>query len=113
MFKFKFKPAKTSDKEVIWRSICAAFVEAVYVLFVVVFFSIGTAVFPQTGNPIIPMIAFLLLFVLSAGISGVLILGYPIFYVLQGKYREAILSLTGTMVTILVIFTVLLIGAAL
>lgn len=113
MFKFKFKPQKTTDRDIIKHSIITALLEVVYVLLVATFFTVGSAVFPMTANPIVSIMAFLLLFVLSAGISGVLILGYPVYYVSQNKYREALLALGATMLTLFIIFAVLLVGAAL
>lgn len=55
------------------------------------------------------VMAFLMLFVLSAAIVGSLVLGKPIIYYLDGKKKEAILLLIDTIV-ILFILTAIIFG---
>ena len=47
-------------------------------------------------NDFLGIIGFLLLFVVSATITGTLVLGYPTILLLQHKFKEAILMITST-----------------
>ena len=61
------------------------------------------------ANSIFGVVAFLMLFVLSAAIVGSLVLGRPIIYYLDGKKKESIFLLIYTIV-VLFLFTAVILG---
>lgn len=68
----------------------------------------GEELFGKISN-IFGIMAFLMLFVLSAAIVGSLVLGKPIIYYLDGKKKESITLLIYTIV-ILFILTAIILG---
>lgn len=59
----------------------------VYILFVAGILFKAKDIFPQTSQYLVP-VAFLLLFVVSAAITGLLVLGRPIILYLNGAKKE-------------------------
>jgi hypothetical protein len=60
---------------------------------------------PDTAENFVPtFLLFLLFFVLSALISAVLVFGRPMWLLMDKKAREAIATLTATILTLLIIF---------
>jgi hypothetical protein len=80
---------------------------AIYVAFVAAFFSYAPQLFGevQEKNILIP-ITMLLVFILSASITGGLVLGRPILWYLDGKKKDAVLLFVTT-IAVLFVFTVL------
>ena len=68
----------------------------------------GERLFGQANN-ILGMVAFLMLFVLSAAIVGSLVLGRPIIYYLDGKKKESI-TLLIYIIAILFLLTAVILG---
>lgn len=77
----------------------------VYVSLVALIMQNGEKIFGKMQNYLGP-IAFLLLFILSAGVTGALVLGRPILFYLDGKKVEAI-KLFGFTLAWLFVLTVL------
>ncbi|TRZ64102.1 MAG: hypothetical protein D4Q79_02330 [Spirochaetia bacterium] len=94
-----------------------AFIHAVgaaaYIALIATLLSYASKIFGPANNSILGAMAFLLVFVISAAIMGLLILGKPAFWYLDGLKREAISLLfytLGFLVLIaVVVFLILLI----
>ena len=84
-----------------------------YILGVVEIMSNGERIFGSMNNKVLGPIAILLLFVVSALITGTLVLGRPIYLFLNGQKTEALKMFfftSGWLVAIaILVFTVLLI----
>lgn len=76
-------------KKIISHSFFFALGETIYIFFVALVMKNANQLFGN--NPgVLPIITFLLLFVLSAAISGALILGKPTLLYLEGRKKEAL-----------------------
>lgn len=78
--------------------------QALYCFVVVLFITTLDSAMPRTGNPVFGMLMFLLLFVFSAGVSGIMVFGYPAYLASQKRYVEALLTAVTTLVTIMLTF---------
>jgi hypothetical protein len=76
-------------KKIIVYALGCALGEAIYVTLVAVFMLNAEKIFGDKPG-VLGMVTFLILFVLSAAVSGVLILGKPILLYLEGKKKEAL-----------------------
>ena len=76
-----------------------------YVTLVATLLQNGHIIFGEKDNALMP-VAFLLLFVVSAAVMGMLVLGRPILWYLDGKKREAV-ELVGVTIASLAAITVL------
>jgi len=87
-----------------------AFIDAIgtvaYIVLVVLFFSYLQIAVPKATDTIFIPIAMLLLFVFSAGFTGILVFGKPVLMYLEGKKRKAVL-LIGYTLGILFILTLI------
>ncbi len=81
---------------------------SVYVAIVAMIMNNAESLFGMEDS-IISVVGFLMLFVLSAGVVGSLVIGKPIFLYLDGKKKEAINLLFGTL-GCLAVLTVLLLA---
>ena len=108
MLKFK----KNQQKELVTQGIVAGLVEAAYIILVALFFLFTEAVFSVNSGGLIifGMISLLILLVFSVAISGAVVFGYPIYYLWQKKYQEAVSVFFATMLTILVFFFLVVIA---
>lgn len=78
-----------------------------YIVLVASFLFYGPQFFAtKTEDTVFIPIAMLLLFVLSASVTGLLVLGRPVFWYLDGKKKEAV-SLLMTTIGFLSIITVI------
>jgi len=93
-------------KKLIGQSFFFALGEGIYVFLVALVMKNANHLFGNNPS-VLPIIAFLLLFVVSATISGALILGKPILLYLEGKKKEA-LELFGFIVGWILVFLVIL-----
>lgn len=77
--------------EPVWRSLGHAVMTLLYILAIALFLSNTKTLFEgvQEPNILIP-VGMLLLFVVSATVTGALVLGQPILMYLDGKKREAV-----------------------
>ncbi|MFA6383507.1 MAG: hypothetical protein WCX17_03725 [Parcubacteria group bacterium] len=95
------------DKKIIKLSFLLALGEGVYITLVALLMFGIQKLFGSKPDPvIIAPIAFLLLFVISAAISGALILGRPVMLYLDGKKKDA-LQLFGFILLWLILFLVI------
>ena len=79
----------------ILRSFINALGTAVYVILVALFMFNGENLFDKTDNFLMPVFM-LLLFILSASVTGLLVLGKPILMYLDNLKKEAIIMLLST-----------------
>lgn len=77
-------------KEIIKYSLCNAITGALYVALVATFIANGDVLFGKMNGSFAAM-GFLMLFVLSAAIMGMLIFGRPLMWYLDGKKKESVL----------------------
>jgi len=95
------------NKKLVLYGLASALGEAVYVILVALFMRNANHYFGI--NPtIFAMAAFLMIFVLSAAVSGALILGKPILMYLEGKKKEAIKLFAITLGWMLILLIILL-----
>lgn len=78
-----------------------------YVSLVVLFMSNAEKIFGKSDNFLTGIIV-LLIFILSALITGSLVLGRPIMYYLDGKKNEAIKLLSYTIISLAVILALVI-----
>jgi hypothetical protein len=97
---------KIMKKKAIVYGLGLALGEVVYVILVALFMRYASQHF-ATGPNIFGMAAFLMIFVLSAAVSGALILGKPVLLYLENKKREA-LELFGIILGWIFIFLLIL-----
>ncbi len=94
-------------KKIIQQAFLFALGEVVYISLVALLLFIVGKLFGDKPDPaIIAPIAFLLLLVISASISGALILGKPLMLYLDGKKKDA-LQLFGGIVAWLAVFLII------
>jgi hypothetical protein len=97
-----FGKYKINLNEVYKLGIAAGIAELAYVLVVVLVMNYLSAFMNKNNGGILGVLCFLLLFVFSAAVSGLLVLGYPAYLALQNKYQSAILTV---LITLLTLFT--------
>ncbi len=76
--------------KIIFYGLLHAVATTAYVAAVALLMHNGEALFGATPNKVLTATSFLLLFVVSAAITGSLVFGRPIFWYLNGRKREAV-----------------------
>ena len=94
-------------KKLIGLSFFFALGEGIYIFLVALVMRNANQLFGNQPG-ILPIIAFLILFVLSAAVSGALILGKPTLLYLEGKKREALTFFGFTLGWMFVFFLILM-----
>lgn len=94
-----FNKEQINQKEMIKWGIGGALAEIIYVLIIVGLFSVLDKVL-ATPPQFTGFLFMLLLFVFSAGISGLFVFGMPAYLALQKKYTEAIVMIFVTFATL-------------
>ncbi|MDD5342047.1 MAG: hypothetical protein PHI73_01810 [Patescibacteria group bacterium] len=84
--------------------ILAGVTQGLYILLVGLFIMSANNLFDSDGTPILSFAVMITLFVFSAGLSGLIVFGYPVYLVTKKQFREAVLMSVITLATILVIF---------
>ena len=84
---------KKPDQDMIARlGVFAGVVEIVFILLAGFLMAVGNSVFTgSAGGSLLAVMGVLTLFVLSAGVSAVLLFGYPLFLLLNKRNEEAAL----------------------
>ena len=77
-----------------WYGLFSALGEVAYIGLVASFMWIGDKFVPLVNTPIYGFVLMLTLFVFSAVISGLIVLGYPIYIAMKGDVKKA-LALIG------------------
>lgn len=99
---------KINIKEIYKWGIGAGMAELAYIV-IVVLVMMGLDKFMRNeNNSPLAMILVLILLVLSAAISGILVFGYPSYLTLQKSYKEALLTLATSLITIFIGFLLVL-----
>jgi len=89
----------------------AGILQVVYIVVVALFILLAESLFPDDSSGVIFGIAsFLIVFVFSAMMSGVIMLGLPVYFATQNKYREAIIVLASTGFSLIAILTIMVLG---
>ena len=84
--------------------ILGGILEVIYIVLVALFMQGAENWF--SGSGIFTGVLVLTLFVFSAAISGLLVLGYPAYLALQKNYKEAILTVLISLMVIFILFIV-------
>lgn len=95
-------------KKLLKIAFLSALGEGVYVMLVSLFMQCASRLFGPPDPNFLGFIVFILVFVLSAAVSGALILGKPILMYLDGKKKEAVTLFAYTLMWIMVLVAVLL-----
>ncbi len=92
-------------RDVARRAMIAGLLELAYIVVVAFFFAAAGAAFSAGPEAvIIGAVTFLILLVMSVAVSGVLVFGYPVYYLLRRQEEEAILAIKVTLGTMAVAF---------
>lgn len=98
------------SKKIIQQSFLLALGEVAYIFLVaLIMFTVGKLFGDKPDPEIIAPIAFLLLFVISASVSGALIVGKPVMLYLDGQKKDA-LRLFGLILAWLALFLLVAFG---
>lgn len=114
MGKFKmFKIDKTTTP--VGEGVVTGIMEVCYIALVAIFM-VGTQSFFNDNDPspwlnVFGIVCMLSLLVLSVGISGLMVFGWPLHYFMERKYEEALAAFFSTVSTMFVIFAIIFIGA--
>ncbi|HSD12301.1 MAG TPA: hypothetical protein VLC10_01970 [Patescibacteria group bacterium] len=100
----------TDDRRIIRRGVANAALAAAYVGAVVLLLSNAQRLFGQGEDRMLVPFAMLMLFVVSAAVTGGLVFGMPLLWYLDGKKREAV-RLAAWTVAALAALTALLFAA--
>lgn len=100
---------KESQEQIVKRAALFGALEVLYIAFVaLVIIATGGDSPIERISPVIGIITFLSFFVFSAGVSGLLIFGYPVYYLFQKKYQEAVISALVSLGTMFVLFFIVI-----
>ncbi|MDP3964212.1 MAG: hypothetical protein Q8Q20_00950 [bacterium] len=89
--------------------VAAGLLEGVFISVVAVFMRYIEQWFKSAdSSAALSSLAFLFLFVFSAGISALVVFGYPMFLVLKNKFHEAVLASLTSLGTLLGLFFIVL-----
>ena len=91
----------------------AGLTEICYIALVAIFM-VGTESLFAAANPwlaVFGIIAVLALLVMSVAVSGVLLLGWPLYYFFERKYKEGLYALSGSIAAMFIVFAVIFVGA--
>lgn len=99
------------------QGVITGVMEVCYIALVAIFL-VGTQSFfsgsaPSPWMNVFGIVCLLSLLVLSVGVSGLFVFGWPAHYVMEKKYEEALASFFATAATMFVIFAIIFIGASL
>lgn len=101
-----------SSKLIFHSFICAVFT-TFYIVVVALIIQNGEKIFGKMNNFFGP-VAFLLLFVLSAAITGALVVGRPVLLYLEGKKTEAVklflYTVSWLLIITLIIFAIMILS---
>lgn len=96
-------------KKIVERAIMCGIGEALYIAFVALFISVGGQVFAEeSAGKIFGFASILILLVIGVAVSALLIFGYPLYYFLQKKYREAVMFAVTALGTLSLILALIL-----
>lgn len=85
-------------KKIIYQSLLHAVAVLLYIFAVALILMYGSKVFPKVNETVLGPIAFLLLFVVSAAVTGSLVLAKPIMLYLEKQKKDSILFFVSTVI---------------
>jgi hypothetical protein len=95
-------------KKIVLYGLASALGEAAYVMLVALFMMNAGRYFGDEAS-VVAIAVFLMIFVLSAAVSGALILGRPVLLYLEGQKKEAVKLFTITLAWMLIFLAILLV----
>ncbi len=108
-----FNKNKIEKKEIYKWGIGAGIAEVAYIIAVVFLIGFLDEFMSNQSGGVLAIFSVLLLLVFSAGISGFFVFGYPAYLFLQKKYKQAVLTVLTTFITLLVAFVLVLLFVSL
>ncbi len=93
-------------KSYISRGILAGLLEGVYIFLVGLFMFSTEGLYDSSEVPVMNVVVMLTLFVFSAGVSGLIVFGYPVLLVTKQRYAEAVKTVVATLATLLTLFVI-------
>lgn len=111
-FLAKFNPQKqTATAELFKFGAMAGLFEVIYIVLVAVFMLLAQSLFPASpSGAMVGIISFLIVFVFSAMISGVIMLSLPLYYAIQTKYKEALIVLFSSAFSLMAMLLIMILG---
>lgn len=97
------------NSKLIYYSVIQSLGVFIYTAAVAWFLFNGEHIFGNGKNFLVPLVL-LLLFVISAATTGILVLGKPIYFYLNGFKKEAVKLLIYTIISLFLIISIILVG---
>lgn len=106
------KKYKNMSKKILTNALISAGVTVAYIIIIASFLSRAEKIFGQVepkDTTLIPIVM-LLLFVISAGVTGFAVVGRPVMWYIDGKKKEAVklLGATLSILALIAIFFILI-----
>lgn len=100
-----FWTKKINDVKVMRYGFLAGIGQALYCFIVVLFMSFiqQSLTTSAKASGLIGFLLFLLVFVFSAAVSGLIVLGYPAYLTAERKFAEALMTVITTLLTLAII----------
>lgn len=99
------KKQKINESEVMRFGFAGGLAQAIYILLVVMLINNLEAALPEeSSKEIATGILFLTLFVFSAGVSAIILFGYPAYLGFQQRYAEALMTAITSFTTLAIIW---------
>ncbi len=91
---------KIDESEVLKFGFLGGIAQATYILLVAMFIQVMAVAGPVIEGRIGGMIMFLIVFVFSVAVSGILVFGYPAYLAIQKRYVESLMTAVTTLVSL-------------
>lgn len=104
----KLRKQKINEAEVLKFGFLGGLTEAAYIFLVVLLMTVLDKVMPRPPHLMVGFMV-LTLFVFSAAVSGVLVLGYPAYLAFQKRFLEALMTAITTLAILAIIGTLVFI----
>ena len=97
------KKQKIDESDVLKFGFLGGIAEATYILMVALFIQVMAVAGPSGEGHVGNIIMFLIVFVFSAAVSGLLVFGYPAYLAIQERYVEGLMTAVTTLVSLAII----------
>ena len=113
MLFFKKQSEEEQKNKAIAFGVWAGIVEALYIAWVVFFLNLAESLLPSFKlNQFFAPMLMLLIFVISVGISGLVVFGYPAHLAFRKEFKPAVIAASSALITMVVIsFLIAVIGS--
>jgi hypothetical protein len=101
---------KINKREVVKWGIFGGLAELIYILLVGLSMNYIGNNAEQNGLPVLVFISMLMLFVFSAGLSGLFVFGYPVYLATQKRFHESVMTVLISLGVILAGFILVFIA---